>query len=343
MYTLDFCEVYITNVCNLNCTHCNRFNNFAFAGHSRWEDYQHDYQQWAKKVNFNSISILGGEPLSNPDFLNWMHGIATVWNSAEISILTNGTQLDRWPSLYKEIKKYNGRVTVVISEHSPQHWLDAIGNVKNFLQGTIENQEHKTWKQSYDSIKDSSWPDCNTPDDFYTLPEHIQTECQTVFNIHPTNNEFSATSERVHFYKDSNNVKILLEPSWMFKPNALIYQSTNQIDLYNSDPEKAIKACTMKKCPQFSRGKLYKCPPVTVLGDFIQQFSINVSDADKQLIDAYKPASHCWPDDQLKKFLDDLTDLKTIPQCKFCPEELPFIKFSAGTKKIKLLKKQNLS
>lgn len=34
-------------------------------------------------------------------------------------------------------------------------------------------------KQFYDSVKDESWPECNSLDDFYNLPAHIQDECKT--------------------------------------------------------------------------------------------------------------------------------------------------------------------
>jgi hypothetical protein len=37
-YHLSYAEFYITHVCNLNCPDCNRFNNYAFKGHQRWDD-----------------------------------------------------------------------------------------------------------------------------------------------------------------------------------------------------------------------------------------------------------------------------------------------------------------
>ena len=32
-------EFYITNVCNIACPQCNRFNNWNFKGHQIWKDY----------------------------------------------------------------------------------------------------------------------------------------------------------------------------------------------------------------------------------------------------------------------------------------------------------------
>jgi len=42
-----------------------------------------------------------------------------------------------------------------------------------------------TWSDFYDQIRDSSWPDCTTEDQFALLPEHIQQECQEKFGYVP--------------------------------------------------------------------------------------------------------------------------------------------------------------
>lgn len=39
------------------------------------------------------------------------------------------------------------------------------------------------WKEKYNIIKDPTWPECNTYDDFSVLPENIQTECVEVHNF----------------------------------------------------------------------------------------------------------------------------------------------------------------
>ena len=67
MYKLPRVEFYITNVCNLNCDNCNRFNNFAFSGHYRWADYESSFKEWSKIIDFPEIAIIGGEPFANPD------------------------------------------------------------------------------------------------------------------------------------------------------------------------------------------------------------------------------------------------------------------------------------
>lgn len=45
MNRLDYMEFYITNVCNLTCTGCNRFNNYKFKGFQRWTEDKHNRLQ----------------------------------------------------------------------------------------------------------------------------------------------------------------------------------------------------------------------------------------------------------------------------------------------------------
>ena len=93
MFNLTYVEFYITNVCNLNCTNCNRFNNYAFSGHQHWAEYQKVYAEWANRINPQKISILGGEPMLNPTFIDWVEGILRLWPSTVVSVVTNGTHL----------------------------------------------------------------------------------------------------------------------------------------------------------------------------------------------------------------------------------------------------------
>lgn len=42
-----------------------------------------------------------------------------------------------------------------------------------------------TWTEFYNEIRDPAWPECDNESDFYTLPLHIQQECQDVFGYKP--------------------------------------------------------------------------------------------------------------------------------------------------------------
>jgi len=84
-------EVYITNVCNLACRGCNRYNNYNFKGHQYWDDYADDFELWATKIDAELISIIGGEPTLNPDLEKWCSNLRRLWPNTEMMIASNGT------------------------------------------------------------------------------------------------------------------------------------------------------------------------------------------------------------------------------------------------------------
>ena len=127
---IPYVEFYIINVCNLACAGCNRFNNYNFTGYQRWSDYASVYQQWAEQVDVGSIGILGGEPLLNPTFLEWVQGINQLWHRKNIRIITNGFRLDRQSDLYAVLKKHAHGVRIKIE----YNWW--------FHQGAIVKQDN---------------------------------------------------------------------------------------------------------------------------------------------------------------------------------------------------------
>ena len=127
-------EFYLTNVCNLTCEGCNRFNNYSFAGWQKWTDYEKDYEKWAEYVDIDRIVILGGEPLLNPDILDWVYGINRIFKR-NVQILSNGTRLNKVKGLYDALK-VNGN-WMGISWHNPNTIDEFEAEVRQFLQGDI--------------------------------------------------------------------------------------------------------------------------------------------------------------------------------------------------------------
>lgn len=297
MYKLKYSEFYITNVCNLNCTNCNRFNNYTFKGHYNYSDYEQDYIKWSKIIDIETIGILGGEPLLNPDVFNWIDGIATLWPNSKIVIITNGTQLDRYENLYDELLKYDGRVYLEVNHHTPKSLKDKIQEIHTFLKAPftyeLQNQEQ-------------GW---------------IKTE-------------------KIHYHEntritDSNGIQVQFNPAWTFKESTLRYDKINNtVSLHDSNPELAFAVCDFKKCHHFIKGKLYKCGPIGLLPDFINQFKVELTEKQKSLIYDYKPAEHDWTTEQLDSFIDNLINARSIPQCSLCPQKQVIKPFSASGKKI---------
>lgn len=343
MDLLNYSEFYITNVCNLNCINCNRFNNFAFSGHQYWKDHADQYKQWSNIVDIREIGIIGGEPLLNPDFPNWLHGIAKLWPNSKIKILTNGTQFKKWPELYSWLNQYSGRVEIHVSRHSYTHKQETLADIEGFIQAPFVKTSIvniNLWKESYNRIKDTAWPECNHPNAFENLPRHIQEECHTVHGVSPE--IFNDTVFDIE-YLDRNNIKIVFKLfNWFNNSTVCHDQTTNQLWLNRSNPVKAFDVCYSKNCHHFIRGKLYKCGPVGLLPEFIKQFPVNITSEENKLINDYEPAEFNWPKEKFQLFLSNLKDEIPIAQCTFCPETLSPIRFEASTKKHKIIKIKQL-
>lgn len=343
MLQLDYLEFYITNVCNLNCPNCNRCNNYSFSGHTRWKDYIEQNRKWANLLDIKTIGILGGEPMTNPDFLLWVEGIADIFVHSKIRIITNGTQLARWPQLYDVILANKNRMILEINCHNLDSKHDIYRGVMNFLVGVdktaqvIVNQDtHTLWNSCYQRIRGTDWPESVTMDDFCNLPIHIQKECHDVHHFSPDIWHHEVCTHRII---DSNGVVVELAMSDYFNNSTVIYDPVQHtLLLHNSDINKAMEVCYFKKCHQIIKGKLYKCGPTGILPDFIEQFPVVVSDTQRQLIESYVPAEVDWSSDRLEVFVNDLRNAVPVPQCSLCPEKMIATKFKATNKKIQFQK-----
>lgn len=133
--TIPKVEFYITNVCNLTCEYCNRFNNFYFKGWQNWQDYRHIYQQWAQLLDIKQPVIMGGEPLLNPTVCDWAEQISLLFNNA-VQIVSNGTRINYVPKLYETMLRC--RVWISITIHNIDEIEQIMEEVENFLTSPVK-------------------------------------------------------------------------------------------------------------------------------------------------------------------------------------------------------------
>lgn len=335
MFQLERVEFYITNVCNLNCDDCNRFNNFAFKGHERWNEHKDQYENWAKILNLKNTDIIGGEPMSNPDFLLWVEGVSKLWPESKMTIWTNGHYLYRWHELKSLPKKLEKSISLCIAGHHADNVILEVESVENWL-GTIKSKtvyyNSEIWQKRYSQSRQPNWPDCHHPEDFWNLPKEIQDECRIIHKIHPYH-LFMINFETVYGLSVDYFCNIYFyQPALKFKNNNFYW--------HDSDPKKAYEVCYFKTCPHFSKGKFYKCGPVATMIDFVDQFDIKVPEHARQLINDYEPACWNWDHERLKDFLDNIKFKHPISNCRLCPETLTTgLPLKSTTQKIKLIRK----
>lgn len=333
-YQLAYAEIYITNVCNYSCTHCQSLNNFAFKGHQRWHDYQAEYTALSNRIDITTIQIIGGEPTLNPDFEIWVDGISKLWPNSKLQIATNGSRLDKLNSnIYKILSRNNG--TLWLTCHNLEIYNSMLIFAKQFLDEIVDDYQpdkdaNENWKISYDSIRQESWPTCDTIEQFVDLPNGIRTEIIEVHRLNPQLHLKTVPRMLI----DKNGVEVKLDWAQTFVSSAIKVIDQQQMTMkYNSDPTEAHDNCHFKTCHQINKGKLYKCPLVSVLPDFLNQFDVGMTDSDKELAGSYKPAADT--DDNFAEFVDNISS--PIPQCKFCPTKYTRHNFVGTDKKIKIV------
>lgn len=341
---MKYVEFYITNVCNFNCDNCNRFNNYHFSGQTSWDEYKEEYTKWRERLDFEKIAILGGEPTLNPSFLKWVDGIASLWESSTIEIVTNASRINNINGFYDVLMKYEGRIFVGASLHNADHHDDIHNSIIEFLGDNVSTHKMDDkdikWERSYADIKDPTWPKSSKISDYDEFPYHIRDECQDIYN---DINGYSGdeTTEDLVVYEDENGIRIILTISNEFSDSAII-NNDGVFSLHDSVPQEALDVCFSKHCHHFIKGKLYKCGVVPLLPEFYKQFEFDISDEDNELVHSYSPLTLENYTECNDVFIDNLVNAKVIPQCKFCPSNPKTTTINASTKKERIMKKKKL-
>jgi len=343
---IEYAEFYITNVCNFNCSGCNRFNNYHVPGSQKWQDYQARYQEWSRVIDIAEFTIMGGEPMTNPDYLEWLQGIHQLWPVAQGSLLTNGHYLrsdDR--ALYEVLQKSPNKLKLNIGLHNIHRRDVMLDTVKTWLKGKItvtrvpENLRDMPgfdhdWHASYQSIRDQSWPDCDTIDQWSDLPTQIQQECEQLHGFSPRHLE-----DRKHWLlRDENGVTVMICNENYFAQDPLRIDPITRIArLHHSDPVRAHAVCDMAQnhCYHFIRGKMYKCGPVALWPELVKRFQFDITQEELDLVMSYEPGEP-GDLDKLDQFLSRIDE--PLAQCRFCPENKNYQEIQAEHGKKILLK-----
>jgi len=87
---IDYYEVLVNRVCNLKCIGCTSFCVYPHGGTPDWEKVKLDIIKWSQILEVKNIGLLGGEPLANPKFYDWLVGIRNILKESFILLVTNG-------------------------------------------------------------------------------------------------------------------------------------------------------------------------------------------------------------------------------------------------------------
>jgi len=334
----DKIEFYINNTCNFNCDNCNRLNNYHFAGYEKWQHHENAYREWSKKIHFDMITILGGEPTLNPTLDQWILGLRGLWPDSRLNVLSNGSRLKHWyqRGLFKILSETNTLLQITL--HNRNRREKSIEEIKSFLKDPVlvaAPTPMVDWVESYNQVKDPAWPGCDSYQDFENLPAWIQDECKHTHGI-DWDSWVKNTGKFTMTDRQDQGLRIEIDYAENFVTAPLKYIGNNQFAVYDSDPEAAHAVCWSKTCTHMMKGKMYKCHHVALLPEFAKQYDVKMTTQDQQLLEEYVPLTADADPIAIQSFVDNL--VHAMPQCKLCPSRLENISLQSGTTKPKIKK-----
>jgi organic radical activating enzyme len=232
---------YITHTCNLTCSNCSNFNNFAITGHDKIRRVEDEVAAWGQKLHVNDFCIIGGEPFTNRELHEWAVGLREHFTCRDFRIVTNGTLLRRFA---KQIPEWiDKKITIEVSLHSEKHFQKALNDIHEILNGKYER--YIVTKRNH--IKG--------------IPMHVGCGYDEAILV----DGFPAfiIVYKTKFYKWG--VKEKQNDVWRF---------------FNSDRELAHETCFHKHTPYIYKGKMYKCGTIVGAQGFAQKYPLTQEDKD---------------------------------------------------------------
>lgn len=141
-YALPYVEFSAALHCNMNCRSCTHFSPLSEKRFYDFEKFQKDIQRLRQLVaRIDTIRIMGGEPLLNPQLAGYITLTRKVYPYSEIQLVTNGLLLK---TMKKELIDIllNNRILIHISFYPAI--AEGIEDILRFLEDhklpyTIEN------------------------------------------------------------------------------------------------------------------------------------------------------------------------------------------------------------
>ena len=112
---IPYFETHITEACNLKCRGCSHFSVFAKPKHKDLGEFEREYARLAEIEEIGIMRLMGGEPLLNPDFMEYLRIARKYFPDSHICLVTNGTLGERLVPHVDEINEL--RINVTKSEY----------------------------------------------------------------------------------------------------------------------------------------------------------------------------------------------------------------------------------
>jgi organic radical activating enzyme len=126
--TLPFVEIMITQACNLSCQGCTNYSDIPQRGYVTWSQGQEWFNQWRQRLTLPDIGIMGGEPLINPEWREWLRGLREMFPDSQLRFTTNGLLLAKHPDIMDmmfDIGNVVFKITVHVQNTELHDWIQS--------------------------------------------------------------------------------------------------------------------------------------------------------------------------------------------------------------------------
>lgn len=109
---IHYFETHITEACNLKCRGCSHFSVFAKPKHKDLTEFEREFKRLSDIEFIEVIRLMGGEPLLNPDFIEYCRIARWFFPASHIALVTNGLLMDRLMPHLEELADLDIDVTM---------------------------------------------------------------------------------------------------------------------------------------------------------------------------------------------------------------------------------------
>jgi len=240
-FEVDNLDIVITRNCQLACKGCLVFSDHReVKGHIDPLEWRNTIKWWGKKIKPKTIHLFGGEPLMNPWLEDWV--MLTKMSFSKI--------MERSFSINIQT---NGILLSKIGRSVLKRWIEK-GNVR------ISISKHNNDPDYLDKINDATDLLKSIIDVKNTLKiDESETEYWGSKGRNFSIVDWTKRSWIPHYDGYGNDIR----PGHSWSSERYIENHKN---------------CEAKSYIQLYKGSLWKCPPIAVLKDSIEQIGVNNSD-----------------------------------------------------------------
>ena len=109
---IPYIETHITDACNLKCRGCSHFSPLAEPHNKDLGEFRREFERLAEIEDVWTIRLMGGEPLLNPDFMEYCRIARSLFPRSKIALVTNGLLGSRLQPYTGELHELGINVTM---------------------------------------------------------------------------------------------------------------------------------------------------------------------------------------------------------------------------------------